>query len=161
MLVGCDNPLMTVFTERFGSVMNGPLEGELTFVCKVTELSLVSESLSVALTLAVFVNVPGACGTTRILMTARASLAIEPSEHVTLVAIKQLPCVGVDETKLIPGGRLSVTTTFVAGEGPLFMTVMRYVRFANVTPGFGEAVFVIARFAFVGPETINCADVEC
>ena len=32
MLVGCEKPLTTVFTERFGSVIAGPLVGEFTVV---------------------------------------------------------------------------------------------------------------------------------
>ena len=31
----------------------------------------------------------------------------------------------------------------------------------SVTPGFGDAVFVSTSFALAGPETINCAEVEC
>ena len=76
--------------------------------------------------------------------------------HVTVVVPVQAdPCVGVTEIRLIPDGRLSVTTTFVAGEGPLLVTVIRYVRFASVTAGFGDAVFVSARFALAAPDTIN------
>src|SRR5580765_8025925 len=115
MLVGCDNPLTTVFTERLGSVIAGPLDGEFTLVCNVTELSLPSESLSAAFTDALLVSIPAACGTTTRLTIANASLAIEPNVHVTVVVPEQLPCVGVAETKLIPAGRLSVTTTLVAG----------------------------------------------
>ena len=37
----------------------------------------------------------------------------------------QEPCVGVTETKLTPPGSVSVITTFVAGDGPALVTVMR------------------------------------
>src|SRR5436190_24343756 len=130
MLVGWDNPLTTVLTERFGSVIPGPLVGELTVVWSVTELSLASESLSVATTDALFVKVPAACGTTTMLIIANASLAIAPNVQVTVVVPEQFPWVGVADTKLIPEGRLSVTMRLVAGDGPLFSTVRRYVRFA-------------------------------
>src|ERR1041384_5505595 len=155
MLVGCDNPLTTVRTERFGSVIDGPLAGVLIAVCRLTELSFVSGSYSLAAALAVFVRVPADCGTTTMLMMAIPLRASEPRLHVTVVVPLHMPCVGVAEVKLMPMGRLSVTTTFVAGDGPLFVTVNRYVRFASVTPGFGEAVFVSDRLALVGPETIN------
>ena len=35
------------------------------------------------------------------------------------------------------------------------------MRFARVIPGFGDAVFVRARFALVGPDTISCAGAAC
>ena len=123
MLVGCERPVTTVRTDRFGSVREGPLAGELIVVCRLTELSLVSGSVSVAATLALFVKVPAACGTTMMLITANAFRASEPRVHVIVVVPLHIPCVGVAEVKLIPIGKLSVTMTFVAGDGPLFVTV--------------------------------------
>src|ERR1051326_330076 len=125
MQVGCERPVTTVRTDRFGSVSDGPFAGVLIVVCRLTELSLASGSLSVAATLAVFVKVPADCGTTMILITAIALRASEPRLHVTVAVPLHVPCVGVAEVKLIPTGKLSVTTTFVAGEGPLLVTVRR------------------------------------
>src|SRR5258708_28911288 len=85
MLVGCDKPLTTVFTERFGSVIPGPLDGELTVVWRLTELSVMSGSFSAAATFALFVSAPADCGTTMILMVALALRASDPRLHVTVV----------------------------------------------------------------------------
>ena len=94
-------------------------------------------------------------------MMALALRASDPRLHVTVLLPLHDPCVGVADTKLIPAGKLSVTTTFVAGDGPLLATIKRYVRFVRVIPGLGDAVFVRERFALVGPDTINCADAPC
>src|SRR5437016_8778939 len=107
MLVGCDKPLMTVFTERFGSVIPGPLDGEFTVVCRLTELSVASGSFSAAATFAVLVSTPAACGTTMMLMIALALRASDPRLHVTVVLRRhEEPCGGVAEMKLIPAGKL-------------------------------------------------------
>src|SRR5207244_8048821 len=82
MLVGCDKPLTTVFTDRFGSVIPGPLDGEFTVVCRLTELSAMSGSFSAAATFAVLVNTPDVCGTTMMLIMALALRAIDPRLHV-------------------------------------------------------------------------------
>src|SRR6185436_5254448 len=105
MLVGCERPLTTVLTVRFGSVIAGPLEGEFTTVCRLTELSAISGSFSDPATLALFVRVPADCGTTTMLMTANAFSASEPRLQVTVVVPLQEPCVGVADTKLTPAGR--------------------------------------------------------
>ena len=42
---------------------------------------------------------------------------------------------------------MPVTATFVAGEGPLFVTVMVKVKLIPTAPGFGETVTAIARSA--------------
>ena len=114
-----------------------------------------SGSGSVALTPAVLLSCPALCGVTMILMTAVAPRAIPPRLQVTALLPVQEPTVGFAEPKLIPAGKVSVMTTFVAGEGPLFVTVIRYVRLACEIAGFGEAVFVKARFALAVPETMS------
>src|ERR1700737_782376 len=122
----------------------------------LTELSVGSGSASVALTFALLLKLPADCGLTRMFMTANAPFGRPPRLQVTVVVpVQGDPCVGVTETRLMPDGRLSVTTTLVAGDGPLFVTAIRYVRFASVTAGFGDAVFVSARLALAAPETIS------
>src|ERR1041384_7262077 len=121
MLVGCDKPLTTVFTDRFGSVIAGPLDGEFTVVWRLAELSVRSGSFSEAVTFALFVSTPAVCGTTITVMIALAFRASDPRLHVTVLLPLHEPCVGVAEMKLIPAGKLSVATTFVAGDGPLLV----------------------------------------
>jgi hypothetical protein len=43
----------------------------------------------------------------------------------TVVVPLHEPCVGVADTKFTPIGKLSVATTFVAGDGPLLVTIKR------------------------------------
>ena len=97
----------------------------------------------------------GDCGITTILTFACAPIDIEPRLQVTVVVPVHRPWLGVDEIKLTPGGKVSVTMTFVAGEGPLFVTAMRYVRFARAVAGFGDAVLVKARSVLGVPETTS------
>ena len=73
----------------------------------------------------------------------------------------QLPCVAVADTNVIPAGSVSVTTTFVAAPGPLFVAVMRYERLTPTCPGFGDAVLVKDKSALVELTTFNVACTEC
>src|SRR5690242_783240 len=107
MLVGCESPFTTVFTDRLGSVIAGPAVGELTAVCRLTELSARSGSFSDAATFALFVSVPADWGTTTMLITVAAFRASEPRVHVTVVVPPHEPCVGVADTKFAPAGKLS------------------------------------------------------
>src|SRR5512132_3622829 len=81
MLVGCDRPLTTVFTDRFGSSIAGPLAGEPMVVSRLAELSLGSGSFSLAVTFAVFDNWPGACGCTTMFMIANEPFGKLPRLH--------------------------------------------------------------------------------
>ena len=49
----------------------------------------------------------------------------EPKLHVTTAVPEHEPCDGVTETNAGPDGSVSVTITFVAGDGPLFVTTTR------------------------------------
>ena len=60
-----------------------------------------------------------------IVITAIEPLDKAPRLQVTVLVPMHDPCVGVTETKLIPDGRVSVMLTFVADDGPLFVTVIR------------------------------------
>ena len=51
--------------------------------------------------------------------------------------------------------RVSFSVAPVLSEGPLLVTVSRYVRFVSVIPGLGDAVLVNARFALAGPATVS------
>jgi hypothetical protein len=125
ILVGWDSPLITVFTDKFGSSIDGPDEEFATAVCTVDELLLMSGSSSIAVTLAVFDNVPGACGVTVMLIIALPPFPTDPRLQVTVAVPLQVPCDGIAETKLTPPGRVSVTVTLVAGEWPLLATTSR------------------------------------
>ena len=59
------------------------------------------------------------------LMIAVPAFAIAPRLHVTVVAPLHEPWLGIAEPKTGPDGNWSVTATFVAGDGPLFVTTIR------------------------------------
>src|SRR5436190_13896252 len=61
--------------------------------------------------------------TTRV-MVAGTPAATTPSEHVTVAVPAQDPIDGVAETNVVPAGSGSLTLTFWASDGPLFMTVI-------------------------------------
>ena len=69
--------------------------------------------------LAVLVGVPWLCGCTTISIVTVWPLVSVPSGQVTVpLDSEQLPCEGVAESKVTLPGRVSVTWTFVAVEGP-------------------------------------------
>jgi hypothetical protein len=76
-------------------------------------------STSADATLAVFDTGPAVLDvlTTKVTV-ALAPLAREPMAQVTVVVPLQLPWDGVAETKVVPAGITSVTTTAVAAPGP-------------------------------------------
>src|SRR6266571_403842 len=127
----------------------------------VAELSLASGSVSLAATVAVLLNWPVDCGTTTMLATAELPLARLPKLQITVAVPLHVPCVGVAGPKVTPAGRVSVTVTLVAGDGPLLVTEILYVRLATTIAGLGEAVLVKERLALVGPATISDTDTAC
>jgi hypothetical protein len=59
---------------------------------------------------------------TLIVTTTKPPTLIDPRLHVTVVVPEQLPCVVEDDVKVTSPGSGSVTTTFWAMAGPLFVT---------------------------------------
>lgn len=95
-------------------------------VVSVSELLVLSSSVSVPVTVAVLLSVPVAVAPTLTLMVmvAVAPLAMLPKLAVTVpLAWLTLPCDAVALVKVKPAGRMSVTTTLVAPDGPSFTTV--------------------------------------
>ncbi len=118
------------------------------------------ESAVDEVTVAVFdVLVPGAPAWVTIVIVAEAPLASVPSEQTTVDVPLQLPCDGVAEVKVTPAGSASVTTTLLAGEGPLFVTLIVNVAGEPVGTGFVGPVFVIARSATAGLTVVMTVDV--
>src|SRR6185312_917866 len=81
----------------------------------------------VVVTLAVFVIVPAMVGVTTIVMVSVAPAAKLPIESVTtpLTGVSIAPLVvSVAETKVTPPGSISVTTTPLAANEPLLVTVI-------------------------------------
>src|SRR6187549_1740902 len=88
------------------------------------ELLVESASVSPAVTVAVLASWPCAEGVTTIVMTAVAPTDTLPILQLTVVVPLHAPCVGVEETKATPAGSGSLTVTFVAAAGPLFVTAI-------------------------------------
>jgi hypothetical protein len=80
---------------------------------------------SVALTVAALETVPGAMGVMTIVTVVVASKANVPRLHVTVVVPEQVPCLGVAETNITLGGRVSVIVTLLAENwnGPKLLTL--------------------------------------
>src|SRR5437763_1974077 len=99
-------------------------------------------SVSVAVTVAVFVMVPGVGGAwTTIVTVALAPLLMVPRLPVTVLpAVVTVPWLGVAETNVTPAGNVSVRVTPVAALGPLLATVTMYVRVCPARTGSGESV---------------------
>lgn len=62
---------------------------------------------------------------------------------------------------MTPGGKVSVTFTFVAAAGPLLVTVRRYAKFTPTCPGFGDADLLKARSILDGLITFSVTVPEC
>jgi hypothetical protein len=76
-------------------------------------------------TVAVLATVPDVLGLlTTSVIVAEPRAARVPREQLTVLVPVQDPCDGVAETNVVPAGRMSPTTTFAAGLGPAFVTVM-------------------------------------
>src|SRR3569832_1296721 len=120
-------------------------------------LLLESESASLPVTVAEFVNCPAAEGVTTIVTTALAPTARLPRLQFTVAVPLQLPCVVVAEPKVTPAGNVSATLTFVATAGPLFVAIIRYKSDTPTYPGFGDAVFVTDMSALDGFTTLIIA----
>ena len=91
----------------------------------VEELFPGVESVVALVTVAVLLKVPGVDGAVTIkVIVAVDPLFIVPRAQLTAVVPLHVPCEGVAETKVVPVGIVSATTTLVAADGPLFVTVM-------------------------------------
>ena len=62
---------------------------------------------------------------------------------------------------VVPPGTGSFNVTFVAAAGPLFVTVIRKIKELPTSPGFGDAVFVIAKSTLEALITFKFNCVEC
>ena len=95
-----------------------------TFVGSAAVLLPGVESGSFPVTVALFVNVPVVVGVTEIFMPALEPLATPPRLHVNVgLENEQLPWLGAALLNVMLAGKLSVTVTPVAADGPLLLTV--------------------------------------
>src|SRR5207237_4371697 len=83
-------------------------------------------------------------------VVAFAPLRSLPSVHVTVVVPLHEPCDGVALTNCSPAGSGSITTTFVAVDGPAFATVIVYDTVLPVVVVVAPVVFVSERSAEAG-----------
>jgi hypothetical protein len=97
---------------------------------------------------AVFVNDPGVAGScTMTVIVALAPFASVPTEHVIGPVPLHEPDVEAADPNVAPAGGVSVTTTFVAVAGPLFVTVVANVTFEPAVGFAGVAVIDSVRSA--------------
>src|SRR6266403_2143557 len=102
------------------SAVPGPWIWAVTEVVAEAVLLAVLGSGSLPFTVAVLVMVPAVAGAVALMvMVELAPTARLPTEQVTVPAEFVHPVLA--ETKVTPAGRVSVTTTPVAGLGPLFL----------------------------------------
>ena len=96
----------------------------LTVVSALAELLAVLGSGVSEDALAWFVSWPGDCGLTFTSTVAFWPSVTVPSAHVTTPSdSRQVPCEGVAESKVTFAGRVSLTWTPLASDGPEFWTV--------------------------------------
>jgi hypothetical protein len=81
-----------------------------------------------------------------------------PRRHVTIPpASEHVPTVLVEDRYVTEEGSVSVTVTFVADAGPLFVTVSEYASGVPSVTGFGVAVLTIAISALLALATTTVA----
>src|SRR5262245_57401919 len=113
-------------------------------------------SASFAVTVAVFVigGPPAGAVTTMSTGTLAPEASVPRSQVTTPPACEQEP-LGVTETKVVPAGSVSVSVTFVAGDGPAFAATRWYVMlppartpagpdFVTETSALGATAVVVA-----------------
>ena len=124
-----------------------------TGVVTAEELLVRSGSGVGEVTLASLVTVPvvDAFTVTWMYTLAPAPARTVPRSHVTVPAalVQGPPCVGVAPTKVTLSGRVSVTTTDLASEGPWLTTESVYVAGRPASNGLGLADLVISTSALV------------
>ncbi len=99
------------------------LAAGLTVVTAVALLFAELGSLTLDEALAVLLIDPVDCGVTVIWTLALAPFAMVPSGQLTVpAACEQLPCEGVADTNVTPAGRVSLSETLGALDGPEFWT---------------------------------------
>ncbi len=93
---------------------------------------------------AVFVSVPLAVGAVAVIVIVLVAPALSVArEQFALASHDQPGPVAVINDVLL--GKVSVTTTFAAADGPMFVTVSVYVNVLPAFTGFGETVLLMAR----------------
>lgn len=112
---------------------NSMPKGEIVGISSVAAIWIVAVdvlfagavSALMAVTVAVFTTGPAVrAGVRESAIVAVARGFRVPREQVTVVVPLQVPWVGVAEISVAPAGRMSVTVTPAASEGPLLVTVM-------------------------------------
>jgi hypothetical protein len=93
-------------------------------VCWEALLLLVTGSGTPALTLAELVIVPTLFGTSTIVTVADMAVLNVPRLQVIVLVPLQDPWLEVTDTKVMPGGSVSLRDTFVAVAGPSLWTVI-------------------------------------
>ena len=121
-----------------------------TVAATVLALFAVLSSRESAATLAPFELDPSADGVTTNDTLAEAPLWRRPRAHDTGAVPAQFPWLACTETNVVPGGGVSVRTTFRAGAGPELWTEIVKVRFRRSITGFGVAACVTDRSALGG-----------
>ena len=110
-------------------------------------------------TIAVLVKLPVADASMSAVTStsAVAPTGMLPSWHRSGVrGLLQSPCVAAKLTRFSPAGGVSVRTTAVASDGPLFVTTSEYTAWLPGTMGLGDTVLVTTRsaWAVVGEVTV-------
>jgi hypothetical protein len=90
------------------------LDGGFTVVLALAVLFNRLASVSFSETEAEFTNVPGAVGTTRMVIVAPAPLRTVPKLHEIVAKPEQMPWEAVADTNITPAGKVSVRVTPVA-----------------------------------------------
>lgn len=142
MLIGALKPLTTVDTIKLSSNITGDEAAATICIVIEAELFVVSKSVSLLETVAVFEICDAAVGVTVIVTVTVPPLAIVPSEQTNGLPNTQPPWVVEAAPTVVPAGTGSFSITLVALAGPLFVTIIRKTNDEPTSPGFGDAVLL-------------------